>query len=552
MWGRWPSATPLGWKVVMFDMGGVLLTPLQFGFRKYEWENGLASGMFSELFKEDDSNYSFGKVMKGEITLSQFYQECDKECEKYAEEKKFQLPEGFSVKKLFTSGFSNSSIMENVMKAIDCLHHNGYKVALLTNNWTDDTERRLSIAAIMLKFRRRFDYVFESCHIGMAKPDAKLYEYVCNKMNVQPSEVIFLDDSTKNCVGAEKLGMKTIIVKNSFQGLKDLAELLNIDFNRKVVPYCDISRFAHGYIVSKEGIKTHYVECGHGPPVIFCHGWPECWYSWRYQLAHIAELGYRAIALDQRGFGESSCPRAVEEYTTEKIISDLLHLMDTLGLPNVTLVGHDWGGFIVWICALRYPERIRAVAGVNTPYIPIDVSASPLTKMKKNPHTFDYQLYFQDEGVAEAEFEKDIERTFLCLFRGTSEEVRGFLVGFPEKPRRSVILSEEDLKFYVDQFTRTGFRGGINWYRNLDRNWEWNCRVANRKILQPSLMVTAKYDKVLYPALSKLMTPWVPNLTRKELECGHWTQLECPNELNQVLGDWLQDVHRSATMTPRL
>jgi soluble epoxide hydrolase/lipid-phosphate phosphatase len=174
--------------------------------------------------------------------------------------------------------------------------------------------------------------------------------------------------------------------------------------------------------------------------------------------------------------------------------------------------------------------------------------------MKTNPGRFDYQLYFQEPGIAEAELEADVRRSFAILFRSSKPEDRlggsigsggvlergGLFVGIPDEVSRSVMLSEAELMTFVRTYEKTGFRGPLNWYRNHERNWEWGKQTAGDKVLQPALMVTAGKDAILTPEMSDGMEEWVPNLTRGHIEeCSHWTQQEAPDELNRILIDWL-------------
>lgn len=301
------------------------------------------------------------------------------------------------------------------------------------------------------------------------------------------------------------------------------------------------------------GIRTHTAEQGAGPPVILCHGFPELWYSWRHQLPAIAGAGFRAIAPDMRGYGETDAPPRIEDYTHEQICADMLGLLDAIGEQQAVFVGHDWGGAIVWAMALHYPERVRAVAGVNTPFAPAGPT-SPAEARTANPGRWDYQLYFQDPGVAEAELEADVERTFRLTFRSSdpvdgfdvlagSHDVRargGWLAGYPADAPRSVMLTAEELDYFVQTFRRTGFRGGLNWYRNQEVNWRWARTIADPKIEPPALMVTAGKDPILTPDLASHMEQWIPQLSRGHIEqSAHWTQQEAPEALNRILVDWL-------------
>eukprot|EP00164_Ancoracysta_twista_P008755 GFYU01012742.1.p1 GENE.GFYU01012742.1~~GFYU01012742.1.p1 ORF type:complete len:342 (+),score=67.52 GFYU01012742.1:162-1187(+) len=311
------------------------------------------------------------------------------------------------------------------------------------------------------------------------------------------------------------------------------------------------------------GLEMHIAHCGNArdTSVILVHGWPELWKSWEAQIPAIANAGFYVIAPDMRGFGETSAPNEIEAYSQEHICSDVAALQDHLGIKSSIVIGHDWGGMVVWNFARSQPQRVLAVAGVNTPYVP---RTNTLEDMKKNPGRFDYQLYFQDPGVAEKEFESDIRKTFTVLIRGSKRGDRlpnpnpksapsraggitaavrdrgGMLVGAPADLPRSVILTEEKLDYLVDRYSKSGFRGGLNWYRNMDANCRWHATLP-AVIEQPALMVTAGKDAVLLPAMSKGMERVVPRLTRAHIElCGHWTQLEQPQQLNTILVEWLQ------------
>jgi soluble epoxide hydrolase / lipid-phosphate phosphatase len=316
-----------------------------------------------------------------------------------------------------------------------------------------------------------------------------------------------------------------------------------------------MTAITHDY-VDVNGIRMHVAAQGEGDPVVLVHGFPELWYSWRHQMPAIAAAGFRALAPDMRGYGETSAPPEIEDYTQQAICNDLVALLDALELQDAVFIGHDWGGAVVWNMALHHPARVRAVAGVNTPFMP-HPPINPLDAMRLDPGRFDYQLYFQDPGVAEAELGANVRRTFSLLFRssqpddqvasaGRTEGVRargGLLVGMPDDPPRSNMLSEDDLMYFVHAYEKTGFRGGLNWYRNHGRNWEWGKAVAGKKVEQPALMVTAGKDAVLTPEMSHGMEEWVPNLSRGHIEqCGHWTQQEAPDELNRILINWLDEL----------
>jgi len=310
----------------------------------------------------------------------------------------------------------------------------------------------------------------------------------------------------------------------------------------------------HRQVELSTGIAMRILEEGDGPAVVFVHGFPELGYSWRHQVPAVAAAGFRAIAPDMRGYGGTTAPPEVADYQHRLICDDLVALLGSEGLEQAIFVGHDWGAAIVWAMALHHPSRVRAFAGINTPYR--GQLQTPLLEMVKNhPGLWDYQFYFQEPGVAEAELEADPARTMTLMLRssdpvdrldalgGTStvRERRGLLVGLPSEPGRSVMLTVEDLAVFVDAFRRTGFRGGLNWYRNDRANWEWGETTKTVRIRCPALMVTAGRDPVLRPSLADEMEAVIPQLQRGRIEdCGHWTQQERPEELNRILRDWLR------------
>ena len=218
------------------------------------------------------------------------------------------------------------------------------------------------------------------------------------------------------------------------------------------------------------------------PLVIFVHGFPESWYSWRHQLGPVAQAGYTACAIDVRGYGGSDKPQAIEEYALEKIVGDLVGLKTALSPERkAILVGHDWGAPIVWNTALTNPDHFRAVAGLSVPFA--GVPQRPFTEVFRQHFTdkgkFFYQEYFQEPGVAEAEAEKD-PRDFVqrMMYAISGDAPPGnhfdkpygatFLEGLPD-PAPVAWLTEDDLDFYEAEFRQSGFRGPLNRYRNHER-----------------------------------------------------------------------------------
>lgn len=310
--------------------------------------------------------------------------------------------------------------------------------------------------------------------------------------------------------------------------------------------------------VQTNGISMHVAEAGSGFPVLFCHGFPELWFSWRHQMRFLAENGFRAIAPDQRGYGDTDAPADIGAYSIHHLVGDLTGLLDALELEKVVIVGHDWGGLVVWQAALLAHQRIAGVVGVNTPFFPrTPLKPTDAFRMMAQGG-FHYILYFQEPGVAEAELDPQARRALGSLYQGPNRDLvnlvrsqpagvfgpaeGGFLDRLPDMPHGSY-LSDEDFEVFVKAFEKTGFRGGLNWYRNLDINWETTGYLSGAKVTQPALMVTAELDAVLRPEMAEGMRHWVPNLraTKMIKDCGHWTQQEKPDELNQHLLEFLKE-----------
>lgn len=313
--------------------------------------------------------------------------------------------------------------------------------------------------------------------------------------------------------------------------------------------------------VESHGLRMHVLEAGEGDPVLLCHGFPDVAWGWRHQIRALADAGYRVIAPDQRGYADSDAPEAVEAYTIHHLAGDLTGLLDTLRIEQAVFVGHDWGGDVVWKTALLAPHRVKAVVGVNTPYFPRS-PAPPVSIMRRRAEAegkFHYMVYFQEPGVAEAELERDVERTLRGFFqpppdheamREAKKSRRGELAGsggglldrMPDAPVGD-FLDPEDFEVYLRKFRKSGFRGPLNWYRNLDRNWELTAYLDGAKIRQPALMITAERDLFLPPAAAEGMERWVPNLETVEIQgSGHWTPQEKPNEVNGQLLRFLAEI----------
>ncbi len=304
--------------------------------------------------------------------------------------------------------------------------------------------------------------------------------------------------------------------------------------------------------VETNGIRMHVAEQGDGPPVVLCHGFPESWYSWRHQLPALAAAGYRAVAPDMRGYGGTDRPEAIDQYTQLHHVGDMLGLLDALGAETAVIVGHDWGAPVAWNAALLRPDRFRAVAALSVPYTPRGGTRPTEALARAAGHSFMYMLYFQTPGVAEAELERDVRSTVrrvLYGISGDSGETAGwrvpkpkdstFLEGMPEPERLPDWLTEADADVYAGEFERTGFRGGLNWYRNLDRTWELMAAWRRARVTVPALFIAGDRDPVIGRTRASLdaMRETVPQLKKLVLlpGCGHWTQQERPAEVNAEL-----------------
>jgi pimeloyl-ACP methyl ester carboxylesterase len=303
------------------------------------------------------------------------------------------------------------------------------------------------------------------------------------------------------------------------------------------------------------GIRMAVHEAGEGFPVVFSHGFPELAYSWRSQVAALAGAGFHAIAPDQRGYGLTDRPAAIEQYTIVHLCGDLAGMMDALHIDQAVFCGHDWGGAVVWMMPLLFPDRVAGVIGVNTAFLP-RAPSPPIEMLRRARGENNYVVAFQEPGKADQILAQDVEKTFRLFFRATRMTAEQFAALPADSPARKfellgaleaeipadakLILSDEDLRFYVDTYKRTGFTGGINWYRNIDRNWELTKHVEY-KVNVPSLYVGAADDVVLPPSSANGIERWVPDIEKKVIaDCGHWTQQEKPAELNAILVDWLK------------
>lgn len=324
----------------------------------------------------------------------------------------------------------------------------------------------------------------------------------------------------------------------------------------------------HFVRIPTNGIHLRAALAGSGPLVVMVHGFPEGWYSWRHQIAPIAQAGVTACAIDVRGYGGSDRPPTVADYSLEQITADIAGVIDALspGHPAV-LIGHDWGAPIVWNTALSRPDRVRAVAGLSVPWTGIasvnflDAVRAAFTAKGR----FFYQVYFQDEGVAEAELEADVRgalRRFCYALSGDAPEGTWprdkphgakLLDRLPDPDPFPPWLTKADEDHFVAEFQASGFRGPLNRYRNHARDMAWQQQFRDRSITQPALFIGGDRDLALrmLPGVDPvaLMAPHLPGLRGAHLlpEIGHWTQQEAPEAVTRLLLQWLQELEANTT-----
>jgi pimeloyl-ACP methyl ester carboxylesterase len=327
--------------------------------------------------------------------------------------------------------------------------------------------------------------------------------------------------------------------------------------------------------IRANGIDMHYLEAGEGPLVLLLHGFPELSFSWRHQISALAGAGYRVVAPDQRGYGQTDLPENQEEYTLCHLVGDIVGLVHALGEPSAAVIGHDWGAVVAWTSALLRPDIFGAVGLLSVPYLADFCSGpSPTTTMKAllAGGLMFYQLYFQEPGKADQELAQDPRDSLLRLFvaasGGTQAERRWrylfpphetFLDTLPRVNELPDWLSEEEIAFLAENFKRSGYTGGLNWYRNMDRNRELLGFLGGAKIEQPSMFLAGAEDQVveMYRRDYDLLEQTMPRLKAKTLitGAGHWVQQEKPEEVSRNLLQFLSTAwpvpeaasHRSPT-----
>ncbi|MEZ5225866.1 MAG: alpha/beta hydrolase [Acidimicrobiales bacterium] len=301
-----------------------------------------------------------------------------------------------------------------------------------------------------------------------------------------------------------------------------------------------------------DGSNIVVYEAGEGPLVLLSHGFPELAYSWRHQIPALVDAGYRVAAPDQRGYGASDRPDAIDAYDIDHLTGDLVNILDALGEEKAVFVGHDWGSMVVWQSALLVPDRVAGVVGMSVPFAPR--SEHPPTQIWRHVFgdSFFYILYFQEPGVADADLGRDAATTMRRLLAGMGSsdlapsvgDDAGFVDRFPEPDGLPDWLTQDELDHYAGEFSRTGFTGGINWYRNFDRNWERHPELAGARVTVPSLFIGGSADPVLQMVDPEANVSWLDDHRGNVLVdgAGHWVQQERPDEVNTALIAFLREL----------
>ena len=323
----------------------------------------------------------------------------------------------------------------------------------------------------------------------------------------------------------------------------------------------DIDAVKHGEADSS-GVKIHYVHMGKGPVLIMVHGFPELWYSWRHQIRPIAQAGFKVVVPDVRGYGESDKPHPIEAYDMISLTNDVVGLIDALGEDQAILFGHDWGAPICWNTAALHLERVAAVAGLSVPFFQRGPQSSIDNWKALYGDGFFYQLYFQEEGVAEAAFEADIRTALRKVYYAISgdgehaplhslsatEPLEDLLATMVDPDPFPAWLTDEDLDYYTEAFTNGGFRGPLNRYRAQQRDWELLPQLSELEVQQPSYFIGGALDPV------RTFVPGTDLYAAPEANCtdfrgstiidgeGHWIQQEAPEEVTRLLLRFLEEV----------
>lgn len=305
-----------------------------------------------------------------------------------------------------------------------------------------------------------------------------------------------------------------------------------------------LAEFPAPTLMQVNGVELEVFEAGQqnaGRPIVLCHGWPEHAFSWRHQVPALVAAGYHVIVPNQRGYGNSSRPADVTAYDIEQLSGDLVALLDHYGYQNATFVGHDWGAMVVWGLTLLHPSRVNKVINLSLPYQ--ERGGVPWIELLEQILGGDYYFvhFNRQPGVADAVLDENTFRFLRNLYRKNvplaAPEPGMAMINLAkaEAPLGEPVMSDSELAVFVSAFEKAGFTGSINWYRNLDRNWQLLADV-DPIIQQPTLMIYG--DRDVIPRFERI-AEFVPNVDVISLDCGHWIQQEKPEETNQAILNWL-------------
>ncbi|TDD32110.1 alpha/beta hydrolase [Actinomadura sp. KC06] len=314
-----------------------------------------------------------------------------------------------------------------------------------------------------------------------------------------------------------------------------------------------MTEITHRIVQSESGLRMHVAEAGEGPLVLLLHGFPECWYSWRHQLTALAAAGFHAVAPDQRGYARTGGPADVSQYSILHLAGDVVGLIAPLDADRAVVAGHDWGAPVAWAAAQMRPDLVRGVIGMSVPHRPRG-SRPPVESMRRLFGDGFYMVHFQRPDVPEAGLDRDRAATFRRVLYGLSGEAPAPLLTIPdggdfldtlaEPEKLPAWLTDDDIATYVAEYASSGFTGPVNWYRNLDRNWELTAAWHRARIGPPALFIAGDRDVTAVGARDAVgsMSDFVPNLrdTVWLSGCGHWTQQERPAEVNDAMIGFLR------------